>query len=410
MPDATGGVQQLAKETVRSISQSAADETDSERREQLARWAAMSESDARIKAMMSRAESELAVTPEELDTDPWLLNVANGTLDLRAGTLREHSQSDRITKLAPVDWDASAEAPMWEAFLATVLPDEGTRDFMRRLVGYGLTGVIREHIIAFLYGMGANGKSTFLETVRGMLGDRGDGYAQTAPADLLMAKSFGGSGVPNDVARLQGVRFLVASELDEGRRLSEAFVKSLTSGDRLSARYMRGEFFEFEPTAKVVVATNHLPGIRGTDAAIWRRIRLVPFNVTIPDEEQDLELGEKLRGELSGILNWAVAGCREWQEDGLGEPKAVTEATFSFRAESDTVGEFIREKCVEGATKDAGAESLFGAYKQWMEEAGEKPLSRPGLKRTLEERGFTQVRRGSGQHWTGIGLIAPERS
>ncbi len=396
--DDAGRAHRLAKETVRGIYQEAAEAGDEERRKALAKHAARSESADKIRAMLELARSELPVAPDELDADPMLLNTKSGTIDLRTGELREHRREDLITKLAPVEYDPGAEAPAWGAFLERVLPDEELRGFVRRAAGYSASGDTSEQCLFINHGVGANGKSTFHEAAAAALGD----YAMRAPTDMLLARRSG--AVPNDVARLKGARFVSAAETEDGRRLAESLVKDLTGQDTITARFMRAEFFDFKPTHKLHLSTNHKPEIRGTDAAIWRRIRLVPWTVTIPPAEQDKKLSEKLRGELAGVLAWIVRGCVEWRHEGLKAPDAVRKATGAYRSEMDVIGAFIEDCCVLRPDASALATPLYVAYKEWCEESGEPIEKQRRFGMRLTERGLRREKVGGVYKWYGIGL------
>jgi putative DNA primase/helicase len=398
-------VTRLATETVRAIYQEAASEPDSDRRASLSKHAIASERAARINAMVSlaRADKRVEASADQFDADPYRLACLNGTLDLRTGELSPHSREDRITKLAPVAYDPEARAPLWQAFLRRIFSeDEEMIAYVRRAAGYALTGDTGERALFVLHGSGANGKSTLLETLRAVLGD----YALRTPAETLLAKREG--GIPNDVARLRGARLVTASETEDGRRFAEAFIKDLTGGDTLSARFMRGEWFDFKPVCKVWLGTNHKPEVRGTDSAIWDRIRLIPFSVSIPKEDRDTKLAARLRQELPGILTWAVEGCWDWHQNGLREPEAVRAATSDYRADSDVLGAFIAERCDTGRTKSVTASALYNAYKTWCETASERPLTQRTFGMRLRERGFER-RRGTGNqhHWDGISLNNP---
>jgi putative DNA primase/helicase len=403
--DDAGRIAARAKETVRAIYAEAAAEPDDKRRDQLSKHARQSESAQRIAAMITLARSEpgIPVRVDDLDRDPWRLNVRNGTIDLRTGQLAPHNQRDLITKLAPVTYDPSATCPRFLAFLRRVMGDDDALvAFLQRAVGYSLTGVTLERILLILYGEGKNGKSTLLEVIRSVLGD----YAMRTPTETLLAKRDSG-GIPNDIARLRGLRFVSASEAEEGQRLAEAKIKDLTGGDTISARFMRGEFFDFLPTFKLWFSTNHKPVIRGTDRAIWDRIRLVPFLVRIPDDEQDKQLRDKLLAEASGILAWAVQGCLDWQRAGLGESEAITTATEGYRAEMDVIGRFIDDCCVTTATATATAGELYAAYQHWCDANGERPITQTAMGKRLAERGFDSARLGKAgtRTWLGIGLL-----
>jgi len=398
--DDAGRVHRLAKEVVRGIYREASDAEDEDRRKALAKHAAASESETRIRAMIELAKSENPISPNELDADPWLLNVLNGTIDLRTGQLRVHRREDRITKLAPVEYDPHAKAPTWEAFLGRMLPSEELRAFVQRAAGYSATGDTSEQCMFIHHGPGANGKSTFQETVAAALGD----YAMRTPTETLLVKR--SSSVPNDVARLKGARFVTASETEEGRRLTESLVKDLTGQDTISARFMWAEWFDFKPTHTLHLSTNHKPEIRGTDPAIWRRIRLIPWAVTIPPEEQDRKLAEKLRDELPGILAWVVRGCSAWLRDGLKAPEEVRRATKAYRAEMDVLAAFLADCCLRGEDEEAFAGELWGAWKRWCEETGEQAGSQKRFGGRLAERGFLNHRdsKTGRKVWSGLSL------
>jgi putative DNA primase/helicase len=321
----------------------------------------------------------------------------------------EHRREDLITKLAPVEYDPEAAAPTWAAFLERVLPDE-VRAFFQRAAGYSLTGDTSEQVMFINHGPGANGKSTAQEAIAAALGD----YALRTPTEMLLAKRAG--GIPNDIARLKGARFAAASETEEGRRLAESLVKDLTGQDTISARFMRAEWFDFRPTHKLWLSTNHKPEVRGTDEAIWRRIRLVPWTQTIPPAEQDKKLLAKLRKELPGILAWLVRGCLMWQREGLRPPDEVRKATGRYRAEMDVLAAFIDEECIVAERATATAKALYAAYKAWCDENGERPESQRRFGGRLKERGFDSARMTTGARkgaveWRGIGLAGgPEGS
>ncbi len=398
--DRTGEARRRAKETVRSVYGIAEKTEDDTQRRSLLDWIKPFEKAARVAAILTLAEAEpgIPIVPEDMDADPFLFNVANGTLDLRSGRLTPHDRADALTKLAPVTYDAAAECPRFLSFLERVLPDADVRAFLRRFVGYCLTGDTSDQCLCFLHGGGANGKSTFLTVLLELLGD----YGKQAAPDLLTHKS--ADRHPTELADVFGTRVVTSVEVDEGKRMAETLVKQMTGGDRMKARFMRGDFFEWTPTHKLVLAANHRPVIRGTDYAIWRRIHLVPFEVTIPQEERDGKLGEKLRAELPGILNWAIRGCLEWQQHGLGVPEAVQDATAHYRAEQDVLGDFLAEKCVKDGQATVAAAALYKAYTGWCEDGGEKPLNKNAFGRGLTEREFTQGRTKSGRSWQGLRL------
>lgn len=404
--DVTAEIERRAIDTVRGIYAEAAACSSDDRRRELGKHAMKSESTSRIKAMIEAASwlPGVPVKPEDLDVNPWLLNVENGTLDLRTGILQPHDPEDLITKLAPVVYDPCATAPTWYAVLDRIMGgNERLTGYLQRLVGYTLTGLTIEQVMAILYGIGANGKSTFVETIAAMLGD----YAQQTPTETLTVKKNDG-GVPNDLARLRGARFVSAVEAGEGARLAENLVKQMTGGDRLTARFLRQEFFEFTPAFKLYLATNHKPVIRGTDNGIWRRIHLVPFSVAIPEPEQDKNLPEKLKAELPGILNWALEGCLEWQRVGLQPPPEVLAATQEYRDEMDTLAAFIEECCVLDQFARAKSSDLYGAYRLWCERSGERASTQKAFSQRLAERGFTSTRIKGPVYWRGIGILTEQ--
>lgn len=405
--DDTGFINRIAKATLRSIFGEASLIDDDSERKKLVKHAMSSESQQRIKSMILLAQSEegVPIVPSELDKDDWLLNCLNGTIDLKTGEIHEHRQENLITKLVPVKYQPSAECPVWLSFLDRIMG--GNKDmilFLQKAVGYSLSGSTQEQCMFILHGTGANGKSTFLNTIEGLLAD----YAQQTPTETLMAKK--NEGIRNDLARLQGTRFVTASEADQGKSFAESLIKQMTGGDRITARFLHGEFFEFVPKFKLFLATNHKPNIRGTDNGIWRRIRLIPFEVTIPKDEQDPCLMDKLRAETAGILAWAVKGCLLWQEQGLQPPEEVNAATLEYREDLDWLQAFISERCVEGKDKKVGATELYQAYKEWASERGEHEYNQRALGVRLKDKGYCSKRSGrtGTTEWIGLELFIPE--
>lgn len=395
--------ERLAKLTARSILIEAAKEEDQDERKKLAKWAIQSENASRIKAMllMARSEKDVQAKPEQFDVDPQVLNVQNGTLDLRTRELRPHRSKDLLTKIAGTKYDPDAECKLWESFLHRIM--DGNYNlilFLQRALGYSLTGDTSEQCLFFCYGTGANGKTTLLETVQALLGD----YGIQADMSTFLAKRF--EGVNNDVARLNGARFVSAMEAGEGRRLAENVVKHMTGGDQVTARFLWREFFTYRPQFKLWLAANRKPGIRGTDYAIWRRIRLIPFRVTIPEDEQDHQLLDKLKEELPGILNWALDGCEDWRKDGLQTPKEVKAATEEYKSEMDILGQFIEECCVKSESENVLFSKLYERYNDWCIENNEHPMSKQKLgRRLVEEYGLRKDIIGANKRiYVGIGL------
>jgi P4 family phage/plasmid primase-like protien len=400
-PDVTGEVMRLAKEAVESIFDEARAAGATRQAEELAKWAVRSQDAPRLDALLKVAQTERAVAldPAAFDKDSWLLNVENGTLDLRTGNLREHRQGDLITRLSPVAFDRLAEAPRWRAFLDRVLPDPEVQRFVQRLVGYWLTGDTSEQVVVILYGTGANGKTVFVEAVRDVLGN----YAASTPFDSFLARRT--TGQPrDDLARLDGARLVTAAEPSEGARLDEGVVKALTGADTVTARHLYGTYFDFRPTFKIVLTVNHRPHITGTDLGIWRRVRLVPFTVTIAEKDQDRELAARLCAEAPGILRWAVEGCRDRQAHGLGTPGAVCAATAAYREDEDTLGPFLVECCTLGPERRVTAKDLHAAYQRWCQENGEEPVSQKVLGSRLSQRPGLSRKRSGKWWWHGVGL------
>jgi putative DNA primase/helicase len=362
-----------------------------------------SESHRSIHAMVTLAKSDRAVArhPDDFDNDLWLCAVKNGTLDLRTGQLRPHDQKDMITKLAPVVFDPAAQCPNWLAFLDMImLGRKSLVEFLKRALGSSLTGITSDKAMFILYGPGGdNGKSTMVEVMEMLLGN----YARRTPVETFLKKREG--SIPNDIARLRGARFVWAAENDRGVRLAESLIKEMTGGDRMAARFLHGEFFEFMPTFKIWFATNHKPTIRG-DAAIWRRLKLVPFDYTIPKDRQKKrhEVMAMFQAELPGILTWAIEGCLEWQRDGLGVPDEVVDATREYESEQDTFSMFLEEKCMRAPNAQALSLALYREYKTWAEEHGETPASHRTFASLMGERGFAKAKTMRGALYSGVGL------
>ncbi len=355
----------------------------------------------RIAATLRVAQPMLAVAPEDFNKDPWLLNCPNGVLNLKTLELAEHRKDDRITALCPTPYDPQATCPLWEKFLLQIMGgNQELVDYLRRLAGYSLTGVIREHVLPIAYGSGANGKSTFLKTLRKVMGS--DYAAESAP-DLLLTRDR--NAHPTERADLAGKRFVTTIEVEDGRRLAENFVKQLTGGDEIKVRRMRENFWTLDPTWKIFMATNNKPEIKGMDVGVWRRIRLIPFSVSIPAASQDTALGEKLMEEARGVLAWAVRGCKEWQEGGLRDPQAVREATDEYKSDSDVMGRFFADCCVLMPQVQAQASDLYEVYSQWhQQELSGEPMNGTVFGRRLTELGYEVVKLGGKKFRKGIGI------
>ena len=313
-----------------------------------------------------------------------------------AGNRCEHRREDYITKLCQIGYQPDALCPTWLKTLNRCFNnDYELIDFLQRFIGYCLTGDVSEQVLCIWHGVGANGKSTLLGAIMEMLGPD---YSMKAGADMLLVKR--GSEHPTALTDLHGKRFSVAIETAEGNRIAENIVKELTGGDRIRARRMREDYWEFMPTHKVVLACNHKPTVRGTDHAIWRRLKLIPFDVVIPAAERDKQLPAKLKLELPGILAWAARGCFDWQQYGLGDPKAVIEATANYQNAEDVLMNFIAECCIVGPDTRAKASELLSAYREW---SGDKHMTQRRLGTALTDQGFERFHSG-GTWYRGIGL------
>ena len=399
--DAANLVIQHAKQTAKSLFENAAETTSDTSRMALAKHAVQSLNRSRLAAMIALASSEPEVVTRmrDLDRNDFMLGVENGIVDLRSGEFRPARREDLLTQRCGTQFNASATCPTFERFLSRVTGGNiELQAYLQRLVGYALTGDTREHCFAFLYGHGANGKSTFLDTLTRLIGN----YACQTQPETLMARR--GGGASSDLARLVGKRLVVSNEIREGAHLEENLVKQLVGGDMVTARFLYQEHFEFRPKFKLLIAGNHQPVIKGDDDGIWRRVHLVPFVHTIPEKERDKGLGEKLAKELSGILNWAIAGCLEWQKRGLDAPKIITEATARYREEMDLLGAWIEQECEKGAGFRYSSRQLYENYRRWCEMGGIKPMSAMVFVRKLETRKFLREHTRLGNILLGIRL------
>jgi putative DNA primase/helicase len=350
---------------------------------------------------LARADGRLCATVDQWDADPWRLNTPDGMFDLRAGTNWAHSELDYATKItgaAPAL--VRRECPIWEKFLDRVTGgDVDLQRFLARVFGYALTGSTSAHALFFFYGTGGNGKSVLLDTITGIFGN----YAKSAAIETFTASNF--ERHPTDLAGLQGARLVTAVETEEGRAWAEARIKALTGGDRIAARFMRQDYFEYTPQFKLIIAGNHKPSLRNVDEAIRRRFHLVPFTVTIPAAERDPNLKDKLRAEWPAILSWMLAGCREWQRIGLAPPKAVTEATAAYLEAEDAMAGWLTERCLTEPEAWASSTDLFQDWKRWAERAGEPARTQKRFVQDLETRGFQPERHRTGRGFQGLRLV-----
>jgi P4 family phage/plasmid primase-like protien len=374
---------------------------------ELRKWAQTTEKAERLRAILALAQSEggVRVRPADLDRDHLLVNFQNGTFDLATGKFREHRQIDFITKISPVNYRAEAKSDLWENFVVEIMGGNvGLADYLRRAGGYAITGDVREQVLFFMHGTGANGKSTFIETILKTLGKD---YAKEAAPQILMAKDH--ASHPTEIADLFGVRFVATVEIGEGRRLAEVLVKQLTGGDTLKARRMFEDFWSFEPTHKIFLAANHKPEITGTDYAIWRRIKMIPFMEKFEGAREDKSLKSRMLDELEGVAAWLVRGALEWKQAGLQHPPEVNAATEEYRSEMDVLGEFLRTRCVLQPFAMSKASALYDAYQDWARTAiGGSPMTQTMFGRRLAERGFLRDKQRKGYIWKGVGVLTQE--
>ncbi|MCX7371244.1 MAG: phage/plasmid primase, P4 family [Alphaproteobacteria bacterium] len=351
---------------------------------------------------LARADRAHARAGGDFDSDPWALNTPGGVVDLRTGRLRPHRRGDLFSKVTAAT--PAGDCPRWRAFLAEVMQDDDkAQAYLQRWAGYMLTGETREHAFLFVYGPGGNGKGVMMNTLAAALGD----YAATAPMETFMAAQH--DRHPTDLAGLRGARLVLAQETEAGRALAEAKLKALTGGDRISARFMRGDFFEYVPTFKLAMIGNHRPVIRNPDDAMRRRLHLLPL--TFRPEKPDHALPEQLRAELPGILQWAVDGCLAWQREGLGKPAIVKAATDDYFSEQDLIAQWLDERCDRTNPRAATPSSaLYRDWKGWAEGRGEPAGSNKAFSGALE-RLHAKGRDTCGVvKFRGVKLGAPPRS
>ncbi len=402
--DTTGEVERWALESARRRYLAAAEISNLKEREAAAKWAIASESRAKREACLALATAEhpIADSGDGWDADPYLLGVANGVVSLISGEVQPGRPEERITVHTDVPYDPDAAAPRWEQFLTEVFNgDRELIDFIQRAAGYSLTGDTSEQCLILPYGIGSNGKSTFLEGIRHAAG----GHAYDIPFSALEYNPRQG-GASNDVASLAGKRLVTAVETNEGVRLNEARVKALTGGDPMTARFLYQEHFTFRPVAKFWLAVNHKPRVQDDSYGFWRRVRLIPFTQQFTGSAVDKQLEGKLKAEAPGILAWMVRGALEWQRRGLEPPASVTAATDEYRTESDPLADFLTDRCEQDPSLSAAAGEVYKAYKAWAEDQGireREQLTSASFGRRLGER-FERKRKGSGKVYQGLGL------
>ena len=382
--DQHGAAVQLAKDCVREMQRLAAALKDDNQRLKAMKHALGSQSRRRIEAMMYFAQSDLPADSTAFDRDHYALNLMNGTLDVRTRHLRPHSPQDFITKLAPIPYDPKAECHRWLAFVLEIMNgDLELVDFLQRFIGLCLTGVTVERLLAILHGVGANGKTTLLNIIGALLGD----YGATVDPALFVAQHDARAASP-ELVRLAGIRFVSASELPEGGKLSEGLLKRLTGNDPIAARALYADVIEIRPTWKIAFASNHRPVVRDNSEGFWDRLHLVPFDARFEGADRDPNLSATLATELPGILNWALDGFDRWQQFGMNRPARVSDATNAYRAESDVLAAFIADRCTLITDARIRTTTLYEAFRAWAKAAGERPMSDRSLKPLMLEKGF----------------------
>ena len=349
---------------------------------------------------LARSDRLHAANADEWDADPWLLNTLGGVVDLRNGNVRPHERADRMTKLADARLGDVGACPTWRKFLVECTGgDSELIDYLQRICGYCLTGRTSEHALFFLYGTGANGKSVFVNTLSALLAE----YATHAPMEMFMETR--SDRHPTDLAGLRGARLVSSVETEQGRRWNESKIKTLTGGDKVSARFMRQDFFEYIPQFKLLIAGNHKPSIRNLDEAMRRRLQLIPFTITVPPDRRDKQLEDKIWRERDAVLAWMVEGCLAWQRQGLRPPRCVVEATDDYFESEDALGRWIEERCFVERVARATAADLFEDWRAWAEKAGEFAGSIKRFSELLTNRRFERAKFSGGTRgFVGISL------
>ena len=389
----------FAEETARAIAYEAGHISEPRDKAHRATFATRSLSKGALDRMLDIAKHRVMKLDRSFDSDQLILNVANGTIDLRTGKLRPHDHSDLITKVVPVTYNPDATCPTFTQFLSQALKgDVDLISYVQKAVGYSLTGMMGEQVFFFPFGPSNSGKSTFVNLMRDMLGD----YGLHTPTETLMAKQHEGNTA--DLARLQGARMVTAVEVNWNRQIDEARVKALTGGDPITARHLYQGFFQFQPVCKIWLVANDLPGVRGTAEAFWRRVHLIPFDVVIPVAERDQTLVQRLKSEAEGILAWAVRGSLAWQREGLSAPDAIRQGLKHWQNKADHVTRFCNEELIRDHGNFLTSHDLNQHYRSWCERHGEHPLDARKLKAALEGQDLTYKRTNRGSVWSGLKL------
>ena len=405
--DESGEIKKLADEICEDLKQEAFLEQDDDIQQQKFKFAKKTASHTNKEAMIKECQhlNEIPASPDDFDAYSDYLNCQNGIVNLRNGELIPHDSNFMMSKITFSEYDVTHKKPtMWLKFLDDVTNgNKELQEYIQRCVGYSISGSTQEQCVYFLYGMGNNGKSTFLDTLADLLGNYS---ANAQPESLMIHSKLGGTGANSDIARLKSARFVTSEEPTEGVRLNEGLIKQLTGGSKITCRFLYGDEFEYTPEFKIWVATNHKPVIRGTDFGIWRRIKLIPFEVNIPSEKVDKNLKYKLRKEFPQILAWAVEGCLKWQQSGITEPACVTEATQEYKKEMDLIAGFI-EQCViidYDCREKIMASDMFSIYSKWAKQNNEWEMSSKKFFMEVRKRLPEVGRSSKGVFYTSIKL------
>lgn len=408
--DDSGEVKKLADLICEDIKKEAFQEQEEKTQADLLKWASRTASSKGKEAMIKECQHlpGIPIAQDDLDSYADYVNCRNGIINLRNGELIPHESSFMMSKMCNSDYDQSSKKPeLWLKFLGDVTNgNKELQEYIQRCVGYSLTGSTSEQCAYFLYGLGNNGKSTFLDTMADLFG----GYASNAQPDTLMMKKWSNDSANSDIARLKGARFVTSEEPTEGVRLNEGLLKQLTGGSKVTCRFLYGDEFEYTPEFKIWIATNHKPIVRGTDYGIWRRIKLIPFEVNIPKEKVDKDLKLKLKKEFPQILKWAVNGCIKWRKYGMDEPQCVQEAVKEYKHEMDLLAGFI-EQCVEidyECNSKVAAGDLFRAYIRWAKDNNEWEMSSKKFFLEIGKKLPDKGRNGRGVFYKYIRLINQE--
>jgi len=393
-------IMSLVKETVRGMYAEAANTSDDHQRKELADHAKKSEAESKLHAMITLARDLVPVKVQDLDANNMLFNCQNGTIDLRTGKLNLHRREDFITLISPVEYDPNAHSDLWEQHLLRVTGNNRQLiAYLQRVFGYCLTGETKEQVMFFIFGPTKTGKSKTIGAVLWVLGD----YAKQTPSETLLVKRY---GTHSDKARLVGSRMVVAIEAEKGEKLASALIKNMTGEDRMTARFLYKENFEFYPTFKIFLVANDKPLIRGEDSAMWERVKLIPFKQFIPMRERDKDLAEKLKEEGKGVLAWMIRGCLEWQKHkDLLEPQEVSAETAIYRSEMDILGDFLDDCCIVERTAKVAHGELYQVYEEWCRQNDEESITKKMLTVELQGRNFVSKRGHAGKKmWHGLAL------